>query len=359
MLVKLIKTSSPCCLHSVVSLNGRGEQSDKLEKLGVKVFHLRKSIKSIPLFTKLIIHLFKQKPNVCQGWMYHGNLFGSLMRLLLPKCKLVWNIRHSLYDISSEKPLTQTAIKISRSISNKTDLIIYNSHKSLEQHEDFGFAKKSEVLPNGFDMDRFIASKERFGIIRKELEIDSDSLLITQVGRNHPMKDHLTFLKAAKHTIETKKDLNFHFLMVLRNKDKDPAIRKFINKNDMWNYVTLCDGRSDIENIWAASDVGVLTSAWGEAFPNVIGEAMACETPFVSTDVGDAKLIIGDCGSVVTKGDFKEISEAISKILEMKPEDRKVLGEKARERIYNLYSIDKVTENYLKTFSRILENESS
>jgi len=95
--------------------------------------------------------------------------------------------------------------------------------------------------------------------------------------------------------------------------------------------------------------VAVSPSAWGEGFPNVVGEAMASGVPCVVTDVGDSAVIIGDSGLVVDAKDPSALASALLELLEDQ-EQRLSMGVRARERIQQHYSISAISEQYLEMY---------
>lgn len=97
-----------------------------------------------------------------------------------------------------------------------------------------------------------------------------------------------------------------------------------------------------------ALDVHVLSSTT-EGFPNVVAEAMACGTPCVTTNVGDAALIVGDTGWVVPSSNSEQLFEAITKALNEKQTNADAWNARqqaARQRIEENFSIETMVGKY-------------
>lgn len=352
-LVKLICETSNRIDHVVVCLSGRGTLSTRIESVGVKVWHL--GIREFRLSTlwstfKWIGSYIRERPNIIQGWMYHGNLVAWFLYALTPgKTKLFWNIRQSLYDLSKEKILTRTIIRLSRLVSRTPTHIIYNSAVSAGQHEEIGYSPNfRKVIPNGFDYEKFKPDQIAREVVRQKLFTSTRGAVVIHVARFHPMKDHETSLRAAANLLIGFPETKFVMVgkhMTVRNK----ILMTYIEDLNLSDSVILLGERDDLPELLAASDIGLLSSAWGEGFPNVIGEAMASGIPCVVTDVGDSAIIVNDCGLVVPPRDSSALSSAVGQLL---ADDclRIALGRKSRERIKMLYSLGKICNEYLDLY---------
>jgi len=340
----------------VVSLSGEGRYGPLLKELGVEVFTLdmKRALPSISALLKLRVILRKVQPDLIQGWMYHGNLLASLSRLfLLEKRPVVWNVRHSLYDLDKEKRATQWVIKLCKKLPFQPIKIIYNSRLSRQQHEAFGFAKEQGlVIPNGFFLERFAFSSELRSSIRDHLQVADTTQVVGHVARFHPMKDHFSLIKAALKVLNH----NENTVFVMLGTDVTVGNAALVNEipNELMDHFRFLGEKSNVEHYMSAFDLFVLSS-WSEAFPNVLGEAMACGLPCVTTGVGDAAYIVADTGKVVPPRNPDLLASAISNMLETSDQAFSELKRKARERVELKFSLDSVVDKYCSLYSDILK----
>jgi glycosyltransferase involved in cell wall biosynthesis len=328
----------------------------RIEALGVPVYSLemRRGIPTPTAIWHLIRLVRRLQPALIQGWMYHANLMALLVRPFLPSpTPVLWNIRQSLYDLKYEKKMTAWVIRLCARLSIKPVQILYNSQVSAAQHETLGYASgKRAVIPNGFDVEIFSPSEEARVQVRQELGLSPTSTLIGLIGRYDPMKDHENFIRATARLSKSNPDV--HFLLAGNNVDvKNNDLMDLLQNLKLINKFHLLGEREDISRLTAALDISTCSS-YGEGFPNVVGEAMACEVPCVVTDVGDSGWVVGDTGLVVPPRDPVAMASAWKELLDMGFEERKVLGAKARKRVITNFSIDKIASQYESLYSNLL-----
>jgi len=295
---------------------------------------------------RLISLVRSLQPDIIQGYMYHGNLAASLTGLLANyKIPVLWNIHHVPYNLKDEKMGTALIIRMGKIFAHWVKRIIYVSRESSTRHESLGYPSKlTKVIPNGFDCAVFKPSSMARTELRGTLGVSENDILIGLIGRYHPMKDHANFINAAG--ILVKKYANVYFLLAGREVDeKNKEIDRLVQQNKLCDRVHLLGVRNDIPQINASLDISS-SSSFSEAFPLVVGEAMACGVPCVVTDVGDSAWVVGDTGKVVPPRDAEALAEAWSFLIEQGPEERNRLGNKARQRILENFTLDKIVQEY-------------
>jgi glycosyltransferase involved in cell wall biosynthesis len=356
MLYKLLsgmnlKHSKP----AVISLIPGGSLQASIEALGVPVHSLgmRRGIPSPTALWRLMLLVRHLRPLLVQGWMYHGNLVAQIAKSFLPRpVPILWNIRHSVYNLAYEKLLTQWLIRLGAKLSNRPEKIIYNSKVSAAQHKALGYASQNKVvISNGFDTGLFAPSEEIRLQVRRELGLFPSARVIGLIGRYHAQKNHPNFIRAAAHLSNSHADV--HFLMAGRNVDvNNKELMDLIHDVKLIHKFHLLGERKDINTLMAGLDIASSSSSFGEGFPNVIGEAMACEVPCVVTDVGDSPLVVGETGIVVPPKNPLALANAWKELLDMGIEQRKNLGKLARERIISNYSLKSIASQYELLYSQ-------
>ena len=282
MLYKMLATIDRHKIEPVViSLIDRGSVGDQIEAMGIPVhcLHMRKilTLRMIWALRKLVQ---KIQPDVVQGWMYHGNLAAQwVSRFTRSPRPVVWSIHYSIDALDKDKKTTVAVIKLGAKLSRFADRVLFVSQVSQSQHHMIGYAKtNSQVIPNGFDPTQFLPSDGDCERVRKELGISSNSILIGIAGRYHPMKDHLNFLRAATYLLSqlpNSQAPSVYFIMMGAGLTLDnPELTPFCSA--LGDRLRCLGERRDMSKLLASLDIYTSSSAYGEAFPMVIGEAMSC-----------------------------------------------------------------------------------
>ncbi len=336
--------------HCVVSLMDEGKYGPLLRRAGVTVHALgmpRGKCSLRGLFALWRI-LRAEKPQVVQTWMYHADLIGGVAARFAGISRVYWGIRNNRIDqchaASSTPRIARLCARLSRIIPKK---IICCSQEAAEAHKALGYrAEKFIVIPNGYDLSCFAPNGDARQELRALWGIPPKVPLLGMVARYDPMKDHRNLLDALEELRNSK--CSFRCLLVGTGMEKtNKELCALLKERQLVESVRLLGQRNDISQIMNALNVHVLSSS-SEAFPNVLAEAMACGTPCVTTDVGDAAFIVGDTGWVVPFKNSHALYEGICQALEaMKDphawEQRKTL---ARERIVENFDLSRMIEKY-------------
>jgi glycosyltransferase involved in cell wall biosynthesis len=209
-----------------------------------------------------------------------------------------------------------------------------------------------EVLPNGIDTVRFTPDGDARVATRVAMNVPKDDPLIGMVASWSPVKNHALFLQAAARVREQRP--NAVFVLIGRNMDSSNAeLVRQARSLGLSESLRLLGERDDVASLYPGFDVAILTSR-SEGFPNVLAEAMSCGVPVVSTDVGDARAIVGEGGRIVEATPVA-FADACVELLDEGTRLR--LGAAARRRIQDCYSLDVMVQRLQRSYREIAAQE--
>jgi len=354
MLLKLLSSPSLPMRHVVVSLKPLENtalypafQRQKIECLSL---NLKGPFSFFSAFIKLCVLILKVRPKLIQTWLYHSDALGALASLFTRR-PVIWNVRCSNVDIMLKTFSKKILIKFLALLSSRVRLCIANSQAGIKYHKETLHFKCREwkYLPNGFATNKFKKDSQLRADTRRFLNIAENDFVIGLVGRYDPFKDIPTFAKAAQIFME-KDPGRTTFILIGPDMDaNNTELVEILNEHQVLENFILLGQRNDLTGFYNAFDLFTLTSK-SEGFPNVVGEAMACELPIVATDAGDVKEIVGDCGIITAVGDAKAIASGWQ---ELKEQDRLSLGIKCRNSILSRFNIEMIQKEYFEIYKKI------
>jgi glycosyltransferase involved in cell wall biosynthesis len=340
----------------VVSLTDSLSLAERVEALGIPVrgIGMRPGVPDPRGVVRLARLLHRERPGVIQTWMYHSNLIGGIAARLSVPAPVVWGIHHVVsldyiktkHDARAEKRTTLWTLAIGARLSHRLPArIVCCSESARQQHERMGYAtEKLMVIPNAFDTGTFRPDPTARFEVRRELGIGPDTLLVGRFARYATQKDYPNFFRAA--AILKDRCPGVHFVLCGDRMDEANAeLVSGVEAHGLRGRCHLLGIRRDMPRLTASLDLAVQSSIT-EAFPLVIGEALACGVPCVATDVGDSAAIIGESGRIVPPRDPQALAAACQELLELSPEARAQMGQSGRLRIQKYYELASITRRY-------------
>jgi glycosyltransferase involved in cell wall biosynthesis len=317
--------------QTVVNLLSGGVLAEPIDAAGIPVRNIGMTgAVSIPLAVRRLAGLIRDlRPTAIQSWLYYGDLI-SYWALkwsgTRPSTRLYWGVRCSDMDQSQYGIALRVTIKACASRSEQPDAVVANSYAGRDVHYRLGYHPRAfPVIPNGVDTLRFRPDAAARDKIRSELGFADNDRVLIHAARVDPMKDHASLLAVAAALPQVKV---ISVGLGTQNLMAPPNVRTLGLRHDM-------------PSLYSAADLALSTSAFGEGFPNIIAEAMACGLPVVATDVGDSKAIVGESGTIVLPHDSVAMVNAIAVLLAEPLQGRRQRSRACRAWIESQFSLSK------------------
>lgn len=293
----------------------------------------------LSFFSHLIKVIRQQSPDVIYSFLSVANIFSVLIRPFISATQVVWSVRASNMNLQNYDRLSSLSYWLECRLSSFAHIIIANSQAGIDFALAHGFPeKKMALIANGIDTQRFYPDRSAGRSLRIDWGVADDEFLIGMVGRIDPMKAHSIFLQAAK--LMRQQHGKVRFVCVgTGNPEYLQAMHKQATALGLDNVLLWAGRHTDMLAVYNALNILTLTSAYGEGFPNVIGEAMACGVPCVATDVGDSAVVLGASGLVVPAENSSALCVAWSKLQALDNKGFTRLCQLARERMINNFSV--------------------
>jgi glycosyltransferase involved in cell wall biosynthesis len=361
MLLRLIKVARQQYEdeHVVVSLTTKGKIGEDLTSLGIEVYAL--NMRGVRQFFSAFMELRKLTrqlaPDLIQTWLYHSDFLAGFAARSCGFKKIIWGI-HSTEVPFSSYPQTAILRIFCALFSYCIPAAIWCvAEKSAKKHKSIGFDKrKFKVIPNGFDTSYWQFREHASLDLRHRLEIPLDALLIGSVGRYNPDKDHETLFAAFAKVRQFRPDARLVLVGKGLDDSNDELVQK-LKKAAVFPYVCLLGQQSDLPEIISAFDIFCLHSKT-EAFPLVLGEAMALGVLCVATDVGDAAFLLDDMNQIVPPQSPDLLAEALikSSLLPADVKAQKIAT--AKSRIGYMFSLDAMLNRVRSMYLDVLRKNN-
>ncbi|MDH1622350.1 glycosyltransferase [Pseudomonas chengduensis] len=309
----------------------------------VKLVWLGGTKSAVGMLTSLknLVKLIREnKPDVVHSHMFHANILARLASIFASVPKSV----STAHNTNEGGKIRMLVYRLTNWLSDVFTNVSYDAVHSFEEKKAVSKGKMLAV-GNGIDVEHFTFSSHARSNIRAELGLQDKKVFIT-IGRFHEAKDYPNLINAFAKVVLCSE--NCH-LLIVGDGELRSVIENKIAQLGLQQKITLLGVRKDIPDLLSTSDVFVLSSAW-EGFGLVVAEAMSCERIVIGTDSGGVANIIDRYGYVVSPRDPDSLAQGMQKALALSEMEASELGQKARQRIVEHFSLDAAVQKWLAIY---------
>jgi glycosyltransferase involved in cell wall biosynthesis len=318
--------------HTVIVLSPGGGMYSRFVASGITLIVLDVRRAPIGDLVRMVRLMRTMRPDIVQTWLYHADFLGGLAARLAGNRNVIWGIRTTDVDggcARSTALVRHLCALLSRWVPHT---IVCVAEAARRSHALLGYdANRMVVVGNGFDLSAFTPGHGERAALRAYCGFAADDIVLGTLGRFNLDKDYPNFIKAAGQLARRYPQLRF--LMIGKNLDAANAeLSRWIAATGYAKRFVLLGERADIAICLSAMDIFCLSSRT-EAFPNVVGEAMAMGLPCVATDVGDVAVLMANTGVLVPRANPDALAQGVAGLVALDPAHRRQIGQQARARI--------------------------
>jgi len=209
------------------------------------------------------------------------------------------------------------------------------------------------VIHNGVDPSLFQPDAGTRQRARSAFGYGNDCIVLGMAARLTVAKGHQFLFQAVAALRERFGQVR---LLLLGQGDLAEDLKRTASALGIADITTFAGFRDDIADCIQAFDIGVQPSIDCEASSFSVMEQMATEIPVVASDHGGTKEIVrdGQDGYIVPQGTVEPLAAALEKLM-ANERQRREMGESARQRIVNEFTLGKLAERTVNAYRRAME----
>lgn len=203
-------------------------------------------------------------------------------------------------------------------------------------------ASEVAVVHTGIDPEKLSCPRDP-SIARQALGLDPHRPVIGWVGRLHPDKAPLDFVRAAELVARSVPGVQ---LIMAGEGSLADDVQALAQRLGLGNRLITAGWQDDVASLYSALDIYVATSL-SEGLPVTLLEAMAAGRPAVATAVGGVAEVIrhGVDGYLVDVGDHRAMARHCAELL-LNGRRRAAMGQAARERVTTCFTVGRMMERW-------------